>query len=195
MAFILASLALLATPGPTNTLLATSGAAAGLRRSLKLIPGELSGYALSITTLSLIILPLVNASPIVSVVLRLACGAYLVWSAVHLWREGADTIASSEPVCVRRVFVTTLLNPKGIVFALVIVPYLGERRFAEAAPYLACLALMMVSVALTWISGGALVRAGARGRVGSGVIRRVGASVLGVFGLLLSVSVLPIGAH
>ena len=194
-AFVAASLALLATPGPTNTLLATSGAAAGVKRSLKLIPAELSGYAISIATLSLLILPLANASPMVSVALRLACGGYLVWSAIHLWREGADTFSSSEPVSARRVFVTTLLNPKGIVFALVIVPHLGERRFAEAAPYLAGLAMLMVGVAISWVSAGALVGAGARNRVSAGVIRRVGASVLAIFGVMLSASVLPLGAR
>jgi threonine/homoserine/homoserine lactone efflux protein len=190
IAFALASLALLATPGPTNTLLATSGATAGLKRSLPLIGAELSGYAISIAALALAIAPLLNGSPLISVVLRLACGAYLVWSAVHLWREGSSALTSGRPVSFGRVFTTTLLNPKGVVFALVIIPYLGERRLAEAAPYLAGLSGLMVAVALSWISGGALIGAGARGRVDAGVIRKAGAMVLGLFGVLLSGSVL-----
>ena len=42
--FIIVALALLATPGPTNTLLATSGAASGFRKSLVLLLGEFLGY-------------------------------------------------------------------------------------------------------------------------------------------------------
>jgi threonine/homoserine/homoserine lactone efflux protein len=193
LAFFLACAAVLFVPGPTNTLLATSGAAGGFRRSILLPIAELSGYTIAIWTLALLVGPLVNGSPVLSVVLRLACGAYLVWSAIHLWREGASALTSTEPVSLGRVFVTTLLNPKAILFALVIIPYLGERKFAAAAPYLIGHALMTMTASVCWISFGALVGAGAKAHVGAGVIRRTGASVLGLFGVLLASSTLPIG--
>jgi threonine/homoserine/homoserine lactone efflux protein len=190
IAFVLGCLALLATPGPTNTLLATSGAAAGFMRSTPLMLAEIAGYAVSIFALSLLIAPLLGESPAVSIALRLGCSAYLLWSAVHLWREGANTLASAEPVKFRRVFVTTMLNPKGIIFALVLIPHLGQRRFAEAAPYLLGLVAMIFVVASGWIATGALIGATAKGRVGAGVLRRAGAAVLALFGVLLSSSVL-----
>ncbi len=195
LAFFLACAAVLFVPGPTNTLLATSGAAGGFRRSLTLPLAELIGYSISIWTLALLVAPLVNESPLVSITLRGACGAYLIWSAVHLWREGSSTLTSAEPVSFRRVLVTTLLNPKAALFALVIIPYLGERDFAAASPYLVGHAVVTVSASLTWIAVGAVIGVGARSRVGAGLIRRVGASALGVFGILLSSSVVMTGAH
>ena len=49
--FAAAVLAILWTPGPTNTLLATAGATRGFRHSLPLIPAEAAGYAISILVL------------------------------------------------------------------------------------------------------------------------------------------------
>jgi threonine/homoserine/homoserine lactone efflux protein len=195
LAFFLACAAVLFVPGPTNTLLATSGAAGGFRRSLTLPAAELIGYSISIWTLALLVTPIVDASPIVSLVLRGACGAYLIWSAVHLWREGSNALTSIEPVSFQRVLATTLLNPKAALFALVIIPYLGQREFLAAAPYLLGHAAITISASITWIAIGALIGAGARSRVDAGIIRRVGASALGVFGLILSSSVLMTGAH
>jgi threonine/homoserine/homoserine lactone efflux protein len=195
IAFLFACAAVLFVPGPTNTLLATSGATGGLRRSLLLPLAELSGYTIAIWTLALVVAPLVHASPIISIALRLACGAYLIWSAVDLWREGSNALTKSEPVSFHRVFVTTLLNPKAVLFALVIIPYLGERKFVAAIPYLIGHGVLTIAASLSWISFGALVGAGAKTRINAGVIRKTGASVLGLLGVLLSSSVLPIGVH
>jgi len=64
IAFAAAALSLLATPGPTNTLLATSGAKVGLRRSLPLLGAELGGYLLAILLLRALIGPLMAANPV-----------------------------------------------------------------------------------------------------------------------------------
>lgn len=195
LAFFLACAAVLFVPGPTNTLLATSGAAGGFRRSLALPAAELIGYTISIWTLALLVTPIVDASPVVSLALRGACGAYLIWSAIHLWREGSSALTSAEPVSFQRVLVTTLLNPKAALFALVIIPHLGQREFAAAAPYLLGHAVITISASLAWIGLGAAIGAGARSRLDPGIIRRVGASALGAFGLILSSSVLLAVPH
>ena len=124
--FVLAVLTILGTPGPTNTLLATSGAAAGARASLALVQAEAAGYLIAILTLGLVLGPVVAASPLLATGLRLAVGSYLLLLAVRLWRRGGAALVEGGVVTPRQVFTTTLLNPKALVFALGVVPF-GER--------------------------------------------------------------------
>lgn len=186
LTFALAVLALLATPGPTNTLLATSGAAAGFKRSIHLVVSETLGYLISITTLALVIGPIVRESHDLSVALRIGCAAFLLYSAWKLWREGAAAISSDKPVSFRRVLIATTLNPKGVVFAFVIVPYLADGHIERAAPYLAALAAMIGLVGGAWIAGGAALRAGAGAALNAGWARRAGALTLCVFAAVIT---------
>lgn len=50
-AFLSAVLALLATPGPTNTLMALAGAEGGVGRVARLLPAELAGHLTTILPL------------------------------------------------------------------------------------------------------------------------------------------------
>jgi threonine/homoserine/homoserine lactone efflux protein len=188
--FVLAVLAILATPGPTNTLLATSGASIGLKRSLPLILAEIIGYMISIHILALVIGPLLRESHALSVALRVTCAAYLFYMAWKLWRRPSDAIAADQPVRFRNVLVTTLLNPKAIIFAFVVVPHLSHGRLVQGAPYMAALAGMIVGVASLWISAGAALRASARETLSADLVRRCGAVVLSVFAAILSSSAL-----
>jgi threonine/homoserine/homoserine lactone efflux protein len=180
--FALTVLLILGTPGPTNTLLATAGGTAGFRRALPLVPAEAAGYLISILTIGLAIGPVIASAPVVAVGLRLAVGAYLVWLAVRLWRRGAMDL-SAVPVTPRQVFVTTLLNPKALVFALGVIPFGAEAWW----PYMLGFLALLVSVALGWIAlGAALGRAaGAVGR--AGLVPRIGAAVVGGFAVVLVV--------
>ncbi len=185
VAFILAALTLLATPGPTNTLLAMSGTAAGLRPSLRLLGAELGGYSISILTLGVILGPLVKDNPAFAITLKAACAAYLVFLAVRLWREGSSALVSSQPVKFRRVFTTTLLNPKAVIFAFLIVPHLAAGRPLQALPYLAGLCALIALVGGGWIALGAALRAGSGGVQIGGWVRRAGAGALVVFAAVL----------
>jgi threonine/homoserine/homoserine lactone efflux protein len=96
--FALAVLVVLGTPGPTNTLLATSGATARLRRSLPLIAAEAAGYTVSILTLGLVLGPVVAGAPFLAGVLRMAVGIYLLALAFGLWRRGGAALATGAVV-------------------------------------------------------------------------------------------------
>ena len=188
VAFILAALTLLATPGPTNTLLAMSGAAAGFRPSLRLLVAELAGYTISILTLALVLGPLVRGNPMVGVTLKGLCAAYLVYLAVKLWREGSSTLITDAAVPFRRVFTTTLLNPKAVIFAFLILPHLADRRVLQGLPYLAALCGLIVLVGGSWIGLGSALRVGSGGKLAGGLVRRIGASALVVFAMVLGSS-------
>lgn len=184
--FALAVLAVLGTPGPTNTLLATAGAAVGLRRALPLIAAEAAGYSIAILTLGLALGPVLAGAPWLAMALRLAVGAYLLVLAWRLWRRGGTRLATGAVVTLRQVFVTTLLNPKALVFALGILPFEAGRAVWPA--YMLGFLLLLAAVATGWIATGALL-GGAAGRRGwGGAVPRVGAAAVGCFALLLLVS-------
>lgn len=183
-AFALAVLAFLATPGPTNTLLAASGAAQGIRASLRLVPAEIAGYMISISTLAGVIGPWLGNHSGLALGLKLAACLWLTVSAARLWRDAAHADLSARPagVSVGRVFVTTLLNPKALIFALVLLP---PRPLMELGPWLALLAGLIVAVALGWIALETILAKSAGDKANPGRIWRLAAVVLCLFSTLL----------
>ena len=178
--FLLAVLTILGTPGPTNTLLATAGATAGLRASLPLLLAELSGYLISIGLIRAVLGPILVALPMLAIALKVAVAAYLVWIAVEVWRKAPHT-ETERSITFQRVLVATLLNPKALIFALAIFPH-------EPLVPAAHLAIFVGSVGLCgfgWIAAGRTLSA-ATGAQGARLIPRVAAVVLGGFaGLIL----------
>ena len=180
--FALTVLLILGTPGPTNTLLATAGGTAGFRRALPLVPAEAAGYLISILTIGLALGPVIASAPAVAMGLRLAVGAYLAWLAVKLWRQGAVDL-SAVPVTPRQVFVTTLLNPKALVFALGVIPF-GTPGWW---PYLLGFLGLLAGVALGWIAIGAALGRAASAVGQAGLVPRLGAAAVGAFAVVLVV--------
>lgn len=157
--FLLAVWALLLTPGPTNILLAVSGMRSGFVSSLRLLPAELSAYLLVVTPLSLVGPDLASVSSILPKILKLTAALWVLHLAIRLWRDGA-THRMVSSVSVRDVFITTLLNPKGIVIGLVLLP-----SFATGDLYASCVAGFALSVGVIggiWVAGGASTGFGAQ---------------------------------
>ena len=182
--FALAVLFVLGTPGPTNTLLATGGAAVGVRRALPLMLGEAAGYTISILAIGLVLGPFIAGIPAAAAVLRLAVGAYLVLLAVRLWRRGAAIPGEARLVTPTQVFVTTLLNPKAIILALGIIPFASPRWPAYFGAFLALLA----AVALGWIALGAGIGRAAAATGRTRLVPRLGAAAVMGFAVLLIAS-------
>ncbi len=111
-------LGVLAIPGPTNSLLFVSGVSRGFRASLPLILAEVGAYIISISLLMLVLEPVTRTHSTVSQLIRVVCSLYLAQPAIWLWRSGGHEIPKAHPITVRRVFLTTLMNPKNLIFAL-----------------------------------------------------------------------------
>lgn len=187
--FVVAVVALLATPGPTNTLLAASGASVGVVGSLRLVPAEIGGYLTAITALTVVAAPLVAAHAVVAVGLKLAASLWLGCCALRLWREAGEAFEAGEtPVSVRQIFVTTLVNPKALIFALVIIP---QGPLAQTAPWLAGFSGLVVAVAIGWIGLGAMLARSAGRLATPRRIRRLAALGLAAFATLVAGSAMP----
>lgn len=180
---------ILATPGPTNTLLATGGATVGLRRALPLALAEALGYGLAILAIGLVLAPMLEAAPRLAQALRLVVALYLFRLAYRLFRDNRDgmaTRAGHGHITPRRVFVATLMNPKALVFAIDVIPFKAPHVVAYLLGFVAILALLSIG----WIALGAALGKAAAGAGRTHLVSRVGAGVLGVFGTLLMISAL-----
>ena len=60
--------------------------------------------------------------PPVGVALKCVVVAYLVYAAFKLWRTRLSAEGASDRVRMRVIFVTTFLNPKGLIFAIASCP-------------------------------------------------------------------------
>jgi len=175
------ALAILAAPGPTNALFAVSGAQQGVRRSLVLVPAGAVGYLIAVTLVGVELAPALAAFPTAARILRLLIGAYLFDLAVRLWRQGSGTGGPKAAVGAREIFVTTLLNPKALVFAISVIPF-GR---PDVGLYLAALAASVSLTGVGWLAIGACARRAAQSDGQARLIPRVGSVILAVFGGLL----------
>lgn len=182
--FILGVLALLATPGPTNTLMAAAGAQRGLVRSLPLLAGELGGYAIAITVWIELVGAAAAAQPLVPVIAKFIAAAFLLWSAWKLWANAGHADLAQRGITLGRVFATTLLNPKALVFAFAIFPHVG---FVARLPYLAVFGALVVATAIGWMTLGMAAARSSAGLLTSSRVERITAVALAVFATLLAV--------
>jgi len=153
-----AVLVLLLTPGPTNSLMLLAGAERGWPGAARLIPAELAGYLLTVLPLSLMGTTVLADHHALRTAVTLAAAVWVALLAFRLWRA-PGTGGAGMAVDARALFVTTALNPKALIFGLVLLP--SPDRLAAN---LAIFAALVVLVALFWAGVGAVLRAGGSGQ-------------------------------
>lgn len=183
--FLFAIWALLLTPGPTNTLIALSGAQAGWRRTAGLIPFELAAYLIVVLPIAMLGAEAMAHWPRLAMMVKLGAASWVLYLAQSLWRPPSDrTPATVTP---RRLFVTTMLNPKGLVFGLALLPSPRPDMFATHA---ALFAISVILVACLWAGLGATL--GRRGQAqGAPWLRRAAACWLALLSGGLALGAMP----
>lgn len=189
--FIGLVITILLTPGPTNTLLASSGIQVGLRRSLLLIPAEAVGYIIAITAWGMLIGKVSTTLPALPIFLKLLSAGYIVFLAIKLWRTANQEVALNQPtIRPRELLCATLLNPKALLFASAIFPVAAwksqELYFAHMSSFVG----LILPIALFWISVGAMLATNKVKWLSQSKLQRTASVVLMAFAIPISYSAL-----
>lgn len=184
--FLSAVLALLLAPGPTNTLMGLAGAQRGLRGVARLLPAELFGYLTTILPLIYLGSEVLGRWPVAAVILKVAAALWVMFLAINLWGRNSVTGASSD-VTARRVYLTTMLNPKALIFGLVLLPVPDDPQFA---PRLGLFCLMVMAVALVWGTAGKLTQQGGGDERRLLIIQRIASVWLAIVSVTLITGVI-----
>jgi len=174
-AFLFAALALLFAPGPSNALMALAGAERGMARVVRLIPAEMGGYLAMILPLLWAGQGLLLRWPQAAILLKLLAAGWVLMLAVRLWRHGVEDAGQGE-VSARHMAMTTVLNPKALVFGLVLLPPMDSAAFLLKFGLFAAL---VVASALGWGFLGQVAQGPGRARL----IRRIASGWLALVSL------------
>ena len=181
--------ALLLTPGPTNTLLASSGIQMGLKRSLQLIPAEAIGYIIAISAWGMMIDHLGKTFSLLPTLLKLISAFYIVYLAIKLWRSADLKFDLNQPsIRPRELFCATLLNPKALLFASAIFP---ENAWMDIKIFLIHMMLflcLILPIAMFWIFIGSVLASNKVSWLNACNLQRTASLVLVSFSIPLSYS-------
>ncbi|MGE6917813.1 LysE family translocator [Achromobacter kerstersii] len=178
---------ILAMPGPTNTLLAAAGLRQGFMRSARLTGAELAGYLISITVWGRFLEQAAQAFAWLPAVVRVAASVYIAYLSIRMWRA-AQTVpsAAQQVIGMRTLFVATLLNPKGILFASAIFPAAAFLDLSTYLIFMAMFAALLVPIGLMWVAFGASLGSQKIKWISPAQVQRGASVVLGIFSLSLA---------
>nr|ABE77172.1 hypothetical protein [Agrobacterium tumefaciens] len=183
-AFMFSVLALLLAPGPTNTLMGVAGAQQGIRKVARLLPAELLGYLTTVLPLIYLGTAVLAQWSIAIATLKIVAAIWVITLAIKLWIPSGSAGANAD-VTRRRVYLTTTLNPKALIFGLVLLPPLNEPSFFSR---FLTFNILVVIVALIWGLGGVLSQMKGGGNLRLRFVQRLASAWLGIVavGLILN---------
>ncbi|MES0811265.1 LysE family translocator [Roseibium sp. SCPC15] len=143
-AYVIATLIVLAIPGPTIMLVVSYALTQGRKSAFASVMGVGLGDATAATASLLGLGAILAASATAFTVLKWVGAAYLVWLGVKMWRSRPTALGMHQVAAVPankifwHAYVVTSLNPKGIVFFMAFLPHFIAPQ-AAVAPQLVLL--------------------------------------------------------
>jgi len=144
--FVIASLALAITPGPTMLLAMSNGIAGGMRAAGWGIAGASLGSTIVIATVALGLGSVLAASEYLFNAIRVFGVVYLVWLGIKLWRAQPTDVASeltaaaAKPLggrlALARSLAVALSNPKSLLFFAAFLPQFVDTTRPQGMQYL-----------------------------------------------------------
>lgn len=116
LSLVLFAMVMTFSPGPNNVLMASSGAQVGMRASVPLGFGIVTGFVLVLVVSAAGLGSLLEAQPSIQTAMRTAGTAYLLWLAWQIARSGRPDFSApsgQRQYGFRVGFINTMLNPKG----------------------------------------------------------------------------------
>jgi len=172
LAFSLASLVLIAIPGPSVLFVVGRSLALGRRGGLLSVLGNELGAVPLLAAVALGVGSIVAESVPVFTVVKVAGAAYLVWLGIQAIRhrkqgiDGADAVGRApvrSVTLVRQGFVVGITNPKTMVFFVAVLPQFVDLRAGVVPVQMMVLGLIFLLIACICDSGWALAASTARG--------------------------------
>lgn len=141
----------LIVPGPTNTLLLSSGLKSGVRNTWPLIIAEALGYVASISAWGFFLHAFAANHVWIVYAVKIASSAYILYLAISMWRRSAIIQNSSmRLVSLHEMFITTLTNPKAFIFASALFPPEAFQTVHYYAWSFAVFLIVLVPIGATW---------------------------------------------
>lgn len=187
--FVSLVITILLTPGPTNTLLASSGIESGVKKSLKLIPAEATGYLIAISVWGLLIESIADIFPIVPPMMKLLSATYIIFLALKLWKTSTVDADMNQPsITVKALFCATLLNPKALLFASAIFPASSWESVHNYILHMGTFLALITPIAAFWIFIGSVLVSNRISWLNQKNLKRTASLVLVTFSIPLSYS-------
>lgn len=188
------------TPGLCMTLSMSLGMTLGVRRTLWMMIGELTGVAITAVSAVIGVAAVMLRYPAVFEVFKWGGGAYLVYLGVQMWRSKGslampETAQATPDVgrgqLVVQGFVTAIANPKGWAFDIALLPPFINSDLALAPQLAGLVAIILViefAALLIYASGGSTARFLLRDARNISLLNRIAGTLMIAVGVWLALA-------